>query len=225
LDPFLERTDPPPASVQVTPRKRFSVRDFFIGLASGVVLTVVAIVLLFFGLAIVASRMVNESGGLSTSSLPVPDFPGGGTRSVYGAADDQWTFKTLDGKPVTLSEYRGKVVFLNFWATWCGPCIEEMPSIQKLQAAVKDDAIAIVLVSDEDEKKIRDFLKSKNWSLTSFRTDSRRPKIFDAAGIPATFIISPDGMLVFRHIGMGQWDHESSLKFLRGLLTKSTQPM
>jgi thiol-disulfide isomerase/thioredoxin len=210
-------SDPPRAAA---PPRRFSFRDFFLGMAAGVVTTMVVLGLLVVGAAMMVSRMATEGESGVSAALPPPEFPAAGQRSIYGKADRSWTFRTLEGDPVTLADFEGKVVFLNFWATWCGPCVVEIPSIQKLRDALEKDAVAFVLVSDEDRDKIRSFIERKKWSLTSFRMDGDRPALFEAPGIPATFILDPQGVVVFQHIGMAQWDHESTVTFVRDLLAK-----
>jgi len=204
---------PPPA------RRRFSWRDFFIGVVAGMILTVVGAVLLIAGLAIVGSRLAGDGQDLAME-LPAPDVPAAthAQRPVYGSADVTWTVHALDGTPATLGQYRGKVVFLNFWATWCGPCVAELPAIQKLHEALKDNPVAFVLVSEEDAPTLKAFLAKKPVSLPVFRSDGHTPPLFASSAIPTTFIIDPDGLVVFKRVGAAQWDQATAETFIRGLL-------
>jgi thiol-disulfide isomerase/thioredoxin len=136
---------------------------------------------------------------------------------VYGEAEPTWTFHTLTGESAKLGDYRGKVVFVNFWATWCGPCVAEMPSIQRLQAKMKDAPVEFLLVSDESTETIQKFLKKQTWTVQPFHGDGNPPSVFHTIGIPATFIVNPGGLVVYRHIGMARWDADAVVQFLRGL--------
>jgi thiol-disulfide isomerase/thioredoxin len=240
MDP-LEPSTPPqapaqdaiPASAAVVPptvvppslpdatRRRFSWRDFILGMIAGAIGGILVLFLLVFGLAYYVVRSESGTGFVASESVgSIPEFPAAQPLSIYGRADDTWTFTTLDGQSATLADFRGKVVFLNFWATWCGPCVAEMPSIERLRDALKDDPVEFVLVSEEEKDTIDRFIKRKQWRLTSYRTDVDTPPVFESFGIPTTYILNPDGLVVFKHVGMAQWDHESTVSFVRRLLTK-----
>ncbi len=195
----------------------FSYRDFFIGLGTGVVVTLLIIVSLFAALFYFGMKM---GAGLPerVSALPAVEFPDPSRVTIYGQADANWAFRTLDGKPARLSEFHGKVVFLNFWATWCGPCVAEHPSIEKLRDTLKDDAVAFLLLSDEDEATVRDFVKQKGFSLPIYLSSRESPRVFRTSGIPATFILDPDGAVVYKHVGAGNWDDGSCVTFIRPFL-------
>ena len=210
----------PAAGPIVVPPRRFSVRDFLLGMAAGVFATVLAIGVIV-GVATYFLSTIGPDGASFQSAGEPPEFPSGQPLSIFGRADESWTFTTLDGAPATLADFKGKVVFLNFWATWCGPCVAEMPSIARLRDALKDDPVAFVLVSDEARDTIDRFIKKKEWTLTSYRADGDPPAVFESPGIPATYIVNPDGLVVFKHVGMAQWDHESTVAFVRGLLPKA----
>ena len=199
------------------PRPGFAWGTFFLGIGVGVA----GMVLMLVGLAVLAALFaarlaVNESA--SEGVLSPPSFSEHATLSVYGEADPAWTLYTLKGEPVKLGDYRGKVVFVNFWATWCGPCVMEMPSIQRLQEKMKDTPVVFLLISDENTGTIDKFLKKKAWALQSLRRDGPEPAVFRSQGIPATFIVNPSGMVVYRHVGSARWDADDVVKFLRGLL-------
>ena len=132
-------------------------------------------------------------------------------------ADVGWTFQTLDGAPTTLAQFKDKVVVLNFWATWCGPCVAEMPSLERLHTTLADAPVAVVLVSDEKVDDLRKFFKQKPRALTSYRSEGKTPLLFASDVIPTTFIITKDGRVVVRHVGMAKWDDPSVVTFLRKL--------
>ncbi len=127
-----------------------------------------------------------------------------------------WTLEDLDEHQVPFSQFQGKAVFLNIWATWCGPCVREMPSIARLAAreTFKDKNIAFVCVSvDDDTETVRRFVRDKNWPMTVLHA-SVRPPVFQTEGIPATFIISPAGQIVAAEVGSSDWDQPDVVAFL-----------
>ena len=127
-----------------------------------------------------------------------------------------WTLEDLDEQQVSFSRFQGKAVFLNVWATWCPPCVGEMPSIARLAANndFKDKNIAFVCVSvDDATETVRLFVRDKNWPMTILHA-SARPPVFQTEGIPATFVISPDGRIVAAEVGSSDWDQPDVVAFL-----------
>lgn len=140
--------------------------------------------------------------------------------------DYGWTFSDLDGKPVAFERFRGKVVFLNVWATWCGPCIAELPSIARLAAEprLKDKDVAFVCVSVDDAIEApRDFARGQKWPMTVLHAASL-PPLLTTDGIPATFVIDRDGRVVSRDVGAAAWDDPSVVAFLEELATATARP-
>ena len=131
---------------------------------------------------------------------------------------ENWSVRSLDGKRIRLSDLKGKVVFINFWATWCAPCVMEMPGIQKLAESLRNEPIVFLLVTDEDAIKIREFLETAPANLPVYLGREELPKAFRPGGIPTTFILARNGAIVFRQVGAANWDHELSRRFLRSLL-------
>ena len=154
------------------------------------------------------------SGGFSDGGLRPPELP------VETGVNLDWSVKTLDGVEVNLAEHaRGKTLFLNFWATWCGPCVAELPSIEKLYSQFGSD-IAFVCVSQEDAETLKKFMEFKKYTVPVFYTDTIPPAELNAAAIPSTFLISPDGKILLKHMGAADWAHESVLSFLREKLAR-----
>ncbi len=145
-------------------------------------------------------------------------FPDPSNLSSYGEADGTWTIQTLDGQEKTLSEFKGNVLFITFWTTGCSYCIAEMSGIQKLYASLKNEDIAFLLISNEDETTVRKFVDKNHYTVPVYVRGQDLPKVFQTRGIPATFILSRDGTVVFKYVGYASWDEASCVRFLRSLI-------
>ena len=113
----------------------------------------------------------------------------------------------LDGKTHKLADYRGKVVLVNFWATWCEPCREEMPSIERLRASLEGRPFAVLAVNlAEPESRIRKFLDAMPLRFAVLLDrDAKVARAWQAKILPATYIVGPDGMIRFQHRGELDW--------------------
>ena len=205
---------PPPV---VAVRRRFSWRDFFLGMFAAVAAFVLVVGVGLVVLVFAVQRIVGDVNSRAGINAPAPDMPTRTPLPVYGMADRGWTFHTLDGAPATLADFTGKAIVLNFWATWCGPCVAEMPSLDRLRKALSADPVAFVLISNEDAATIRAFLAKKSFSLTSYRSQTSPTGLFATDGIPTTFIVAPDGRIIVRHVGMARWDDPAVVAFIRSL--------
>lgn len=136
--------------------------------------------------------------------------------NTLGLADYNWEFQTADGKADLLSNYKGKTVFISLWATWCGPCLAEMPSVQNLYNEMKDDVVFLV-ISNEDLPTVSGFANSGKFNMPFISAEGEVPPSFVTDVIPTTFIIDKSGKIVVKHVGASQWDDESVKTFLRSL--------
>lgn len=148
---------------------------------------------------------------LGCSSAPPPDISQG---ALWTAEVDRelldlsGTLKTLDGQDVTLMNLQeDKVMFLNIWATWCGPCREEMPSMASLYHKFSDKDFTMIAVSDEDTQSVREYLQEQPYPFTVL-TDPENilGDRFDIYAIPTTLIVDSQGRLALRHTGAQEWD-------------------
>jgi thiol-disulfide isomerase/thioredoxin len=141
--------------------------------------------------------------------LQPPDIP---KRHVV---DLDWNVQDLDGEEINLlEEFGGKAIFLNVWATWCRPCVNEMPGIEKLYQRFKH-RIAFACVSDEKIQTLREFRDRKGYSLPIYHSKAgTQPAEFQAGAIPASFIISRERRIELKHIGSADWSHETVAAFL-----------
>lgn len=134
----------------------------------------------------------------------------------------EFTLKTLDNKKVALKDLKGKYVFLNFWATWCGPCREEMPSMERLYQKFKSKKNFAMLAASIDrggEKAVKRFMEDNNFTFTILLDeDSEVAAEYGVMGIPATYLIDPEGFIINRATGAREWDSKESIEFFDKLL-------
>lgn len=145
---------------------------------------------------------------------------------AVGSKAPNFSARTVDGSNAvrSLADYRGKVVVLNIWATWCAPCIYEMPSFARLRRAIADSNLAIVAVSiDEIVEADSVYAFAKNLGvnfdilLDSTATISRE---YQVTGYPETFVIATDGTIRKKWIGPLEWDSPANVALINGLLGK-----
>lgn len=134
-------------------------------------------------------------------------------------AADEVAFLTADGQRLPLSSLKGRVVFLNFWATWCPPCIAEMPSIQKLYTSLKgNDKVVFLLVDvDGDFRKSQRFMERKKLSLPLYAPAGPLPESLLGQSIPTTVFLDKKGKIVFRHEGGADYSQPDVAAFLEKL--------
>src|SRR5215467_3445297 len=119
-------------------------------------------------------------------------------------------------RSITLSQYRGQVVVLNFWATWCPPCVEEMPSLVEMQRRMKAKGVTVVAVSvDVDEGAYRQFLKDHNVNLITVRDSGQKSNsLYGTFKFPETYIIDRNGVMRRKFIGAVEWTAPDVTEFL-----------
>lgn len=150
--------------------------------------------------------IVAHSSGLM---LPVPGEP---------KAND-FTLMSADGGEISLQDYRGKFVLVNFWATWCPPCVKEMPALNSLHNQLKSrnfgvvgvhvgPALATVKQYLNDRPVDFDIVIDKNMSLASW----------EVAGLPTTFLVNPAGEIIYRATGEREWDSAEMVEFLESIM-------
>lgn len=133
--------------------------------------------------------------------------------------------KNLDGTQFELKDYAGKLVILNFWASWCGPCVEEVPSLIKLVKEMKGDVKLIAISGDSNREDIDIFLKSfpelrgEDIQIV-FDQDRRFMKMFEVQRLPESLVLGKDHKLVKKIIGTIEWYSPDSLGYMRGLMQK-----
>jgi thiol-disulfide isomerase/thioredoxin len=137
-----------------------------------------------------------------------------------GEFDYNFSLKDLNGKALDANTLKGKVIFLNLWATWCGPCRVEMPSIQNLYGSIDPDKVVFVMLSldtEENFQKVVKFVKDKEFTFPVYVLDGELPEQLQVSSIPTTFIISKDGKIKSKKVGTARYDSDKFKKFLNEL--------
>ncbi|RKZ63246.1 MAG: hypothetical protein DRQ44_10240 [Gammaproteobacteria bacterium] len=137
-----------------------------------------------------------------------------------------FTLNDVDGEKFELKKSEGHWVFLHFWASWCGPCKEEMPAIQTLSEEMKDEKFQIVMINTaEDEDTIFEFLGSINVDLNSLMdVDGLVTEVWKPRGLPTSFLINPKGKVKYQAIGGREWGDPKYIEFLNKLLLSADKP-
>lgn len=130
-----------------------------------------------------------------------------------------WELKGINTSSLTANRLKDKVVLLNFWATWCPPCIAELPSIQKLYNSYKDQ-VKFVFISDENPEKIKQFFKKKSFDLPTYSIGANKPDMFKISSIPTTFIIDKNGKVRIHKIGAANWNAKKVRALLDELIAQ-----
>jgi thiol-disulfide isomerase/thioredoxin len=137
-----------------------------------------------------------------------------------------FSLKNLDGRDIGLNDYRGKIVFLNFWATWCPPCRAEMPSMERLHRKFKDrDLIILAIDVMEREKKVRAFKEEFELSfLILLDSDAKVGLSYAVRSIPTTYLVDRNGFLIGGALGPRDWASETAFELMGSLLNASSPP-
>lgn len=142
-------------------------------------------------------------------------------KATQPSSEANYTFEMVyaDGKAVNMEDLKGKVVFMNFWATWCPPCIAEMPSIQKLYDKVKDDKDIVILTVEVEGKrdKVAKFMERKKLSLPVVYPNSSIPTEFFNGSLPTTVILDKKGNIAHTTMGMADYSGQDIVDFLNEL--------
>lgn len=140
-------------------------------------------------------------------------------------------FETLDGRSLSLAEFKGEVVLVNFWATWCAPCVHEMPGLERLHQTLKEEGFQVMAISEDrgGAAKVEPFLERLGLEeLPVFldREGKRQgalARAFGLRGLPATFLIDRDGAVVAGMTGPAEWDSPEAIALIRHYLRSANQ--
>jgi len=152
---------------------------------------------------------------MGSASYTAAELPKNGLNPMAGTplAPD-FSLKNLDGEVQSLSDFRGQVVIVNFWATWCPPCRAEMPSMQHAWNKIKDDGVVMLAVHvGGNEDKVWSFVGEYALDFpVLIDADSKVADAWPMEGLPTSFVVDPKGRIVYRAIGGREWDDSEILK-------------
>ena len=133
--------------------------------------------------------------------------------------DEDWRMSLMSysGEMVELSEMKGKPVFVNYWATWCPPCIAEMPSLQNLYDRYKDE-VNFVFISNEDPEVVKKFMEGRAYDLPLYTVVGRVPVAFETSTLPTTILIGSGGRIVLYKTGAARWDSKKVFSMMDELI-------
>ena len=135
---------------------------------------------------------------------------------VTEGTDEGIQLLDLEGNAINLEDYRGKVIFLNFWATWCKPCIAEMPSIEKLSKELGEDGFVFLAASDEKMEKIQRFAEKYPFDFQYVQLKTNVYQL-GLSVLPTTYIIDSEGEIVDKIVGAREWDSSESIDMMKSL--------
>lgn len=139
-----------------------------------------------------------------------------------GKANLPYSFSFVNEKQqqVDIASLKGKVVFINFWASWCPPCRAEMPSLNKFYTKLRDENRFVILFfnEDEDRQKGRDYLKKNNFKIPFQYANGGVPANIFSGSLPTTVVLDQEGKIVMKHSGMAKYDNEDFINQLKSLL-------
>lgn len=186
----------------MVPNKKWILNGVFILAALVLVFTPVG-----FKVKVFASKLLSSSAAMVKEGMKVP-------LDSY-----QWKLTDLENRSFDFEDQRGRIVLVNFWATWCPPCVAEMPSMQDLYNDY-GDKVTFMFVTSDDRQKVLNFLKRKNLDLPVYYPASETPKTLKSKLLPTTYIIDREGKIVVAETGAADWNSNETRALIDGLLSQ-----
>ena len=163
------------------------------------------------GISHVTGSLLLKSGAMNATT----DAP-----ALAKSFNYNFKVKDLSGNVIDFKDFKGKTIFLNVWATWCGPCRVEMPSIQKLYDKIDKEKIVFVMLAVDEPKsfdKVVNFVKEKEYTFPVYVPHEFLPDQLMVRSIPTTFVVNAEGKIATQESGAANYDTEEFKKFLEGL--------
>jgi thiol-disulfide isomerase/thioredoxin len=176
-----------------------------------IVFILAVLVLIFtpigFKVKVLASKLLSTSAAMVKEGMQVP------------LGSYQWKLTDLENRSFDFENQRGRVILVNFWATWCPPCVAEMPSMQDLYNDY-GDKVTFMFVTSDDRQKVENFLKRKNLDLPVYYPASETPETLKSKLLPTTYIINKEGKIVVAETGAADWNSSKTRTLIDGLLSQ-----
>ena len=177
----------------------------------------VLVLALSVGLGVVYMKSTNwDAQSLPESYKVMEDLE---NKGIY--QDQEFLMDTIEGKRVSLNSFKGKIVILSFWATWCEPCVEEFPSFIKLLDAYPEKVVLVAISHDYEQKDVKEFVSAfKGYRQNMILTMDEGKKLSKAFGVdrlPEGFVFNSEGKLVKKIIGIQDWATPNAIEFFKNL--------
>ncbi|MFT6829143.1 MAG: thiol-disulfide isomerase/thioredoxin [Roseivirga sp.] len=130
---------------------------------------------------------------------------------------DKLDLKTMDGKAITVADLDGKMAFINVWATFCAPCLKEMPSIERAKAKLEDEGYMFIAISNEEHDKIQNFIAKNDYTF-DFAELGMGLEALNIYALPASYIVDGKGNMIYEHMGAKEWDSPENISMFKSLL-------
>jgi len=161
-------------------------------------------------------------GTLPAAADGLPALRGGPVPAERRIPATDTAFTGLDGEPRNLADFRGRTLLVNFWASWCAPCLREMPALDRLRQALDGEDFHILAISvDTNAAVARNFLEQRLGlpDLPSYHDARMRlARALDVSALPATLILDRQGRIAYRHDGPAAWDSDSAIRLIRQVM-------
>ncbi len=170
-------------------------------------------IILIYALGLQAEVLSSIQRAILATGLVKPDTDINAQK--LSPADYSFTLTTLEGETLDFANLQGKTIFMNFWATWCPPCLAEMPGIERLYRQIADKEITFVMIAlDKDANKVKEFIDKKKYTFPIYRLTTTLPNVYQSQAIPTTFVISAKGNIIMKETGIADYDNQEFRNFL-----------
>ena len=160
-----------------------------------------------FHARVLVGRLLSTSAAVLKTELQMP------------VENYDWQLVDAKGNKFNFENTKGKVVLVNFWATWCPPCVAEMPSLQSLYNDYNDKVVFMFVAQDKVEK-VSAFIAKKEYSLPVYYSKTEAPSILTSKTIPTTYVINKEGKIIIAKTGVADWNSNKTRKILDQLLAE-----
>ena len=160
-----------------------------------------------FHARVLVGRLLSTSAAVLKTELQMP------------VENYDWQLVDVKGNKFNFENTKGKVVLVNFWATWCPPCVAEMPSLQSLYNDYNDKVVFMFVAQDKVEK-VSAFIAKKEYSLPVYYSKTEAPSILTSKTIPTTYVINKEGKIIIAKTGVADWNSDKTRKMLDQLLAE-----